>query len=806
MKVPLEWLNDFTTIQVEPEEFCEAMTMSGSKVESCESVGEDLTGVVTGRIVDIKKHPDADKLQICTVDIGSGHLTIVTGATNIRVGQVVPVALDGATLPHGNVVRSSLLRGQLSQGMLCSVTELGCNVADFPSAAADGIFVLPADTMIGQDIKTILHLDDVVIDFEITSNRADCFSVEGLGREAAVTLGQPFEPVLPAFRADCPERSADLADIRIDAPDLCYRYCGHVIRDVRVGPSPEWMRRRLRGAGLRPINNIVDITNYVMLELGQPLHAFDLNQLAGQQIIARRAHEGEVMRTLDGVDRHLKPDMLVIADRDRAVALAGVMGAENSEITQDTSLILFESATFHAPAVRQAAKNVGLRTESSIRFEKGLDVNNAARAMARACELVELLGAGRVCQGMIDVWPVRPQPRIIVYSARRINTLLGTNIASDWMVDKLGELGIETVSSDHGLKALIPSYRSDLVIEADLAEEIARLYGYNRIEPSLLSGKGTTLGGRSREQKYLEKIKDQMIAQGFFEACTYSFESPKQMDKLLVPATHPLRRSIQIKNPLGEDYSMMRTSLAPSLLEVASTNWNRSIDRAGVFEIAFVYHPEQLPLNQLPAEKRHLGAFLYDENEPQSGGEYFRLKGVVEEMAIHLGLASLAFVPLSDCPWLHPGRQAAILTSDGKAIGTLGVIHPEAAANYAVSPRTALLDLEIGPLLAAASHERQYRPLPKFPAVIRDLAIVVDVEITAAALSTAIVEAGGEILETIRLFDVYQGPQVPSGKKSLAYNLVFRSFTRTLKEDDVQPIMQRIRNALQEEFQAVLRE
>ncbi len=359
--------------------------------------------------------------------------------------------------------------------------------------------------MIGQDIKTILHLDDVVIDFEITSNRADCFSVEGLGREAAVTLGQPFEPVLPAFRADCPERSADLADIRIDAPDLCYRYCGHVIRDVRVGPSPEWMRRRLRGAGLRPINNIVDITNYVMLELGQPLHAFDLNQLAGQQIIARRAHEGEVMRTLDGVDRHLKPDMLVIADRDRAVALAGVMGAENSEITQDTSLILFESATFHAPPYAKPRKMSVCEPNHRYVLKKVLMSIMPPRAMARACELVELLGAGRVCQGMIDVWPVRPQPRIIVYSARRINALLGTNIASDWMVDKLGELGIETVSSDHGLKALIPSYRSDLVIEADLAEEIARLYGYNRIEPSLLSGKGTTLGGRSREQKYLGK-------------------------------------------------------------------------------------------------------------------------------------------------------------------------------------------------------------------------------------------------------------------------------------------------------------
>lgn len=802
MKVSIEWLNEYTPVTMPAKALCDGLTLSGSKVESCDVLGEDIQKVVTGRITSIEKHPDADKLVICQVDTGDRQLQIVTGATNVHSGDVVPVALDGATLPGGVTIRKGLLRGQQSDGMLCSVAELGCTIADFPEAAADGIFVLPAETPIGQNVVEYLHMNDTVIDFEITSNRVDCFAVEGLARETAVTFDQPFSPARPQVKAACSEQSAALASVTIDAPDLCYRYCGRVVKNVKVAPSPAWLRRRLRCAGVRPINNIVDITNYVMLELGQPMHAFDLDQVAGRQIIVRRAAEGEKMRTLDSVDRQLENSMLVIADRDRAVALAGVMGAENSEITAQTTTILFESATFNPQSVRQAAKKVGLRSESSSRFEKGLDVYNTDRALDRACELIELLGAGDVCQGMIDAWPVHPEPLVLTYSPASINAFLGTDISADWMAEKLDKLGIAVQKQGDSYQAVIPSYRPDLTSEADLSEEIARIYGYNKIQPSLLSGKQTTLGGRSPNQKILEKIKDLMIGQGFYEACTYSFESPRQMDKLLVPADHLLRAAVQIQNPLGEDYSVMRTSMLPSLLEVAATNWNRSVESARIFEIAFVYQPKALPLTELPVESRHLTAFLYNNI---SNDTFFQMKGVVEELLTHLGLQAVEFKALTDCPWLHPG-QSAVLSLDGQVIGSLGVVHPDAAANFGASPSTVVLDLELTPVLAVATEKRKYKQLPRFPAVTRDLALLVDVKIPAADLNTAITAAAGSFLEQIKVFDVYQGPQVPAGQKSIAYNLVFRSAERTLNDDDIQPVMQKILQRLKDSCQAILRE
>lgn len=802
MKVSIEWLNDYTPVTIPAKTLCDGLTLSGSKVESCDVLGTDIQKVVTGRIISIEKHPDADKLVVCQLDTGNQKLQIVTGATNVHAGDIVPVALDGATLPGGVIIRRGLLRGQQSDGMLCSVAELGCTVADFPEAAADGIFVLPAETPVGQDVVEYLHLNDTVIDFEITSNRVDCFAVEGLARETAVTFDQPFCQVRPQVKAVCPEQSTELSSVTIEAPDLCYRYCGRVVKNVKVAPSPAWLRRRLRSAGMRPINNIVDITNYVMLEMGQPMHAFDLDQVAGRQIIVRRARDGEKMRTLDSVDRQLENSMLVIADCDRAVALAGVMGAENSEITAQTTTILFESATFNPQSVRQAAKKVGLRSESSSRFEKGLDVYNTSRALDRACELIELLGAGDVCQGKIDAWPVHPEPLVLTYSPASINAFLGTDISEEWMAEKLSKLGITVSLQGDCYQAVIPSYRPDLTSEADLSEEIARIYGYNNIQPSLLSGKQTTLGGRSPDQKMLEKIKDLMIGQGFYEACTYSFESPRQMDKLLVPADHQLRAGVQIQNPLGEDYSVMRTSMLPSLLEVAATNWNRSVETARIFEIAFVYQPKALPLTELPDEPRHLTAFSYNN---VADNAFFQMKGVTQELFTHLGLKDVQFNALTDCPWLHPG-QSATMSMGGRVFGSLGVIHPDAAANFGASPATVVMDIELSAVLSAATEKRQYKQLPRFPAVTRDLALLVDARVPAADLNAAITAASGSYLEQIKVFDVYQGPQVPAGMKSIAYNLVFRSAERTLNDDDIQPVMQKILQQLKDSCQANLRE
>ena len=806
MKVSIEWLKDFTPIDQDKKTLCDGLTMSGSKVENCFVLGEDIQKVRTGRIISMERHPDADKLVICQIDAGEGILQIVTGAPNVHVGDIVPVALDGACLPGGQVIRTGQLRGQRSDGMLCSVAELGYTVADFPEAAADGIFLLPENTPVGLDIVDVLKINDTVIDFEITSNRVDCFAVEGLAREAAVTFNLPFAALEPAVKATSPAKSSDLARISIEAPDLCHRYCGRVIKNIAVRPSPDWLRRRLRCAGMRPINNVVDITNYVMLELGQPMHAFDLDLLAGQQIIVRRARPGETMRTLDRVERQLDNSMLVIADTQRAVALAGVMGAENSEINPDTRTILLESATFSALEVRQAAKRVGLRTEASARFEKGLDVHNAARAMDRACELVEMLGVGEVCQGIIDVWPVKPAPVSLTFSPASINRFLGTEISAEWMSACLTRLGLAISREGDTYQAVIPTYRPDLVAEVDLAEEIARFYGYNAIEPSLLSGKQTTLGGRNAIQKTIEKIKDLLISQGFFEACTYSFESPKQLDKMQLPSGHPLRQSIQIQNPLGEDYSNMRTTMLPSLLEVASTNYNRSVEAARVFEIAYVYQPKALPLVSLPTEIQHLTAFMYDDSAGKGSAEiFFRMKGAVEELFTHLGITGVAYLADKTCPWLHPGRSAAILMQ-GQPIGQIGVIHPTVAENFGASLQTVVLDLTLGPVLETATEKRQYSPLPRFPAVTRDLALLVADEVAVAELAEAIRAAGGPNLEQIRLFDVYQGQQVPAGKKSVAYNLVFRSAERTLNDEDIQPAMQKILDSLKERCQAVRRE
>ncbi len=808
MKLSMEWLSDFTPLDMDARTLCEEMTMSGSKVESLVELGADIQHVVTARIGRVSPHPNADKLVICDVETGRETVQVVTGATNVFEGAIVPVALPGSGLPGGVTIREGELRGVLSQGMLVSVQELGFSPNDFPGLdpAEHGIFILPETTAIGEDIRVVLGLSDTQIDFEITSNRVDCFCVEGLAREAAATFKRPFEPKAPIVAARAPGLAADFASVRIDAPDLCQRYAARIVRNVVIGPSPLWMQRRLRSAGMRPINNMVDITNYVMLELGQPMHAFDLEDLAGASIIVRRAQSGEQMKTLDGQIRQLDNEMLVIADADRAVAVAGVMGAENSEVKPTTRTVLLESARFQPTSVRRTATRLGLRTEASSRFEKGLDPIQAERAVDRACELIEMLGCGEVCPGLIDAFPAKPEPVSIPFTAAQINGLLGTSLPVSEMTQILARVDVIVNYREEGLVASIPSFRPDLECMADLAEEVARFHGYNRIEATLLTGKETTLGGRTAMQLKREAMKDVLEQYGFFEAVTYSFESPRQLDRLRLPAGHPLRQSVVIRNPLGEDFACMRSSMLPSLLECTAANYNHSVKSMRLYENASTYHPKALPLQELPEETEHLCAVAYDlEHDQRSGRLFFETKAAVEELAIRLGIGQLQFVALTDDPSLHPNRSALIRTGQ-EMIGSIGTLHPAVAEAFAVPESTVVLDLLAEPLFRLGHFDRTSRPLPRYPAVSRDLAFLVDRSLPVGNLLSLLSDLGGDYLESVKLFDVYQGQQVRPDKKSVAFSLVFRKSDGTLKDEDISPVIDAMVSAAASQMGAQLRE
>jgi phenylalanyl-tRNA synthetase beta chain len=808
MKAPLEWLKDFTDIPVETHEFCEKMTLSGSKVEGIITSGKDIQNVFTGRIVSFVPHQDSDHLVICQVDMGSRELgdilQIVCGAPNVVAGMICPVAVEGAMLPGGLLIKKGKLRGVESQGMCCSVQELGFTASDLPGGVDNGLWHMPDDTPIGMDIKVYLGLGYTTVDFEITSNRPDCFSMEGLGREAAITLEQTFTPRKPFVKELGSGKADQMARVDILAPDLCYRYCARVVEDVHIGPSPSWMQRRLRDAGMRPINNIVDITNYVCLELGQPMHAFDLEYLSGHHIVVRKATDREKTKTLDGVERVLDSNMLVIADDDKVCAIAGVMGSENSEVKPSTRTVLFESATFDAVSVRHTAVRNGLRTEASSRYEKGLDSENALRALSRACELVELIHCGSVARGVIDVYPTRRTPSEIVMSADKINKLLGTQIDESYMRDILMQLGCKLSGAEEAILCTPPTFRQDILGLADIAEEIARFHGYNNIEPTLLSGKETTLGGRTHAQIVVEKVKDVMIAQGYFEAITYSFESAKDNDRIMLSQNDPLRRQIVIKNPLGEEYTVMRTSMIPSMLRIAATNSSRSVASASIFEIAYVYLPHADP-SMLPEEKRMLSAFSYDtKTESGSADLFFSIKGVVTELCANLGIASLSFEPVSDITYLHPGRSARVLIQ-GKTCGYIGYVHPEVADNFEAPDTTALLVLEMDAVIQASTQKRPYTPLPKFPGISRDIAVTIDAGVPVGFIEKIIRKQGGKYLESFLLFDVYTGKQIGESKKSVAYSLQFRSVERTLTEADILDAYNNIIASLEKEIGAQLR-
>ncbi len=795
MKAPLSWLKDYVDINVDIKEYADLMTMSGSKVEGIEHIGQDISKVVVGRIIALEKHPNADKLQVANVDVGDSVIQVVTGAQNIKVGDYVPVALVGAKLPTGVEIEKTNFRGLESYGMLCSIQELNLTKDDFPDADENGIFILPESLITGEDIKKVLEIDDSIVEFEITSNRPDCLSIEGIGRESAATLGIGFKKPEIKVREEG-DNAKEYAKVKILDPDLCPRYAARVIKNVKIQPSPQWMRRRLRLAGIRPINNIVDITNYVMLELGQPMHAYDLNNISENTIIIRRAKKGEVIRTLDDAGRKLDSSMLVIADTKESVGVAGVMGGASSEISENTHTILFESANFNGASIRLTAKKLGMRTEASGRFEKGLNIENVLTAINRAAQLVEELGAGTVCKGVIDEYVKKPEQREIVFKPDRINALLGTNISAEKMVQIFKAIELEVYDD---FKIRVPSFRADIEGEADLAEEVARFYGYNNIEATLMSGKSSTLGGKSYKQKIEDVIKETMIGCGLSEVYTYSFSSPKVFDMIRLPEDNDLRRAVVISNPLGEDYSVMRTTTLPDMLDLISRNYNRRIEEAAFYELSYVYHPLSLPVTELPTEKQVLTLGMY------GNYDFYSLKGIVEELLDILGISDYYFETEKRRVEFHPGRTADLIINSSHA-GIIGEVHPEVLENFRAPQRVLVGMLDVESLIKAANQVPHYKTLPKYPSVLRDIAIQVKDDIMVGQIDDIIKKESGSIFESSHLFDVYKGSQIPEGMKSIAYSITFRADDRTLTDDEVAKAMENILKQLKAQLDADLRE
>ncbi|WP_313527416.1 phenylalanine--tRNA ligase subunit beta [Anaerotignum sp.] len=798
MDLPMSWLKEYADVKVGIKEYVEDITMSGSKVEGYTTLAGEIKNVVTGCIKAIEKHPDADKLQICTIDAGQGKdLIIVTGAQNVKVGDYVPVALDNSVIAGGKEIKTGSLRGVVSEGMLCSVEELGCDRHDFPEAPEHGIYIFPEAVELGKDVLDVLDIKDVVVEFEITSNRPDCFSILGLARETAATYKEEFKYPEITVKEEGEGKIEDMISVEIKNSELCPRYIARAVKNVKIGPSPRWMRKRLRAAGVRPINNIVDITNYVMLELGQPMHAFNIDCIAERKIIVRNAEAGEKIVTLDGVERTLNESMLVIADPQKAVAIAGVMGGENSMISEDAEAILFESATFNGPNVRITAKNVGLRTDASSKYEKGLDPNLAFDAVNRAVQLVEMLGVGDVVPGMVDCYPNKRETWELSYSPEWINRFLGTNISEDEMQETFERLGLIVDRANQ--KVTVPTYRPDLEAQADLAEEVARFYGYDKIEATLAAGT-PTVGKKTYEQNITTLVKDTMISNGLCEGMTYSFESPKVFDKLLIPTDSELRKTVTISNPLGEDYSIMRTVSFNGILTSLSTNYNRRNEQAGLFEIARVYLPKALPLTELPHEIPTLTVGMY------GNMDFFDLKGIVEHLVDVLGMSDVVeYLPEKDIVWMHPGRTAS-LKVNGDTVGYLGEVHPVVAKNYEIGTKVYMAVLDMEKMIAYTNKNVTYKALPKFPGMTRDIAMLVKEDVTVKEISDIIKKNGGAYLENVELFDVYKGAQIDAGYKSVAYSISFRSAERTLADADIADAMQAILNALATELDAQLRD
>ena len=791
----MSWLSDYMDMTgITPKEYSDRMTMSGSKVEGVENLGAELDKVVAGKVLTCEDHPDSDHLHVCTVDAGTGEaLQIVCGAPNVKAGIIVPVALHGSTLPGGVKIKKGKLRGVVSNGMLCAHDELGISEGLLGYEPEYGILILPDDTPIGTDIKDIFGLNDNVVEFEITSNRPDCFSVIGLARESALTFDRKFTIPEVKFNENS-EKIQDSISVEVLDKDKCQRYCARIVKNVKIGPSPKWMRERLNACGVRSINNIVDITNYVLLEYGQPMHAFDLRDIQDNKIIVRRAENGEVIKTLDEQDRTLTNDDLVIADGKRAVAIAGVMGGFNSEVKSDTATVVFESATFDGASVRLTAQRAGLRTESSSRYEKGLDYNNTVPAVERACQLVEELGCGEVCGGMIDVMGNVTKKEPLPFRPEKINKFLGTDIPVEEMIKYFN--GLEIAVDTDKMTVTPPTFRPDLEGEADIAEEVARFYGYDKIPTTLLSGEAT-LGGKNTDQKLNDKINQILCAEGMNEIYTMTFVSPSYFEKINLPADSPFRNVVKITNPLGEDTSVMRTSTIPSMMEILSRNYNYRNPDARLFELGKIFLPKEG--EKLPDEPVviTLGMYGADEN-------FFTLKGTVETLLDELHVKNVEFAAVTDEPTYHPGRTAKV-TANGISLGIIGEIHPSVSRKYDIDVPCYMAELSFDAVKAAINDDIKYKPLPKFPAVTRDIAMLVDKNVAVAQIEEIIRKTSGKLLEEVKLFDVYEGEQIPENKKSVAYSAVFRAPDRSLTGEEVQEVFDKILKNLEKKLNAQLR-
>ena len=798
MNTGLSWIKAYVPeLDCSDQEYCDAMTLTGTKVENYERLDKNLEKIVIGQIKKIERHPDADKLVICQVDIGSETIQIVTGAPNVAEGQKVPVVLDGGKVAGGHdggpmpedgiVIKAGKLRGIESNGMMCSIEELGSDRNSYPEAPENGIYVFPDSAIVGADAVEALGMRDTVFEYEITSNRVDCYSVLGIAREAAATFRKPF--IAPVVEVkDNGEDVNNYISVEVEDPDLCSRYCARVCTNIKIAPSPEWMQRRLRASGIRPINNLVDITNYVMEEYGQPMHAFDLDTVAGHKIIVRRAKDGDEFQTLDEQVRKLDKDILMICDGEKEIGIAGIMGGENSKITDNVKTVLFEAATFNGANIRKSAKRLGLRTDASGKFEKGLDPHNAEAAINRACQLIQELGCGEVVGGMVDVCQPMKEEARIKFEPDRINALLGTEVSREDMLQIFKMLEIKYDESSNELIA--PTFRQDLGCMADIAEEVARFFGYDKIPSTLPTGAATT-GKLSYKLRIEQKARDIVEYCGFSQGMSYSFESPKVFDKLLLPADSPLRNAVVIANPLGEDFSIMRTISLNGMLTSLASNYNRRNKDVRLYELENVYLPHQFPLTELPDERMQLTLGMYGE------GDFYTMKGVIEEFFDAVGMTQkVVYDPETDKPFLHPGRKADIVY-DGETVGYLGEVHPIVCDNYDIKTRVYIAVLDMPLIVKRASFDRKYQGIAKYPAVSRDISMVVPKPVAVGKIEAVIEQRGGKLLESYHLFDIYEGEQIKPGYKSVAYSVSFRANDRTLEESDVAAAMKKILNGLE---------
>ena len=798
MNTSLSWIKAYVPdLDVTAQEYTDAMTLTGTKVETFEKLDADLDKIVIGQILSIERHPDADKLIICQVNIGSESVQIVTGANNVHEGDKVPVVLDGGRVAGGHEpgsrvaggikIKKGKLRGIESCGMMCSIEELGSDRDMYPEAPEEGIYIFKDDVEVGSSAIEALGLNDVVFEYEVTSNRVDCFSVIGIAREAAATFGKEFHPPVVTATGNN-EDVNDYIKVSVKDSELCPRYCARVVKNIKIGPSPKWMQRRLASVGIRPINNLVDITNYVMEEYGQPMHAYDLDTIADREIIVRTAAKGEKFTTLDGQEREMDDTVLMISDGKKSIGIAGIMGGENSMITDDVKTMLFEAACFDGTNIRKSSKKVGLRTDASGKFEKGLDPNNAQAAIDRACQLVEELGAGEVVGGMVDVYGKKKEPVRVLFDADAINNLLGTDISKEEMIGYFEKIGL---AYDEGSNEVIaPTFRHDLFRVADLAEEVARFYGYDNIPTTLPRGEATT-GKLSFKLRVEEVARDIAEFCGFSQGMTYSFESPKVFDKLMIPEDSLLRQTVEIINPLGEDYSIMRTTSLNGMLMSLATNYNRRNKDVRLYELGNVYLPKALPLIELPEERMQFTLGMYGD------GDFFSMKGVIEEFFDKVGMhGKETYDPQAGKPYLHPGRQANVIY-DGTVVGYLGEVHPDVADTYGIGTKAYIAVIDMPEIVKRATFDRKYTGIAKFPAVNRDISMVMPKEILAGQVEEVIEKKGGAYLESYALFDLYEGAQIKEGYKSVAYSIVFRAKDKTLEDAEVTEAMERILKELE---------